>query len=309
MNAIESFGLTKTFAGRLAVANLSLVVPMGQVYGFLGPNGAGKTTAMRMLLGLIRPDAGSVSLLGHDLTRSRLAALGSVGSFIESASVYDHLSGRDNLALTCRVRGFPSREIDRVLEIVDLADAGRRIAGTYSLGMRQRLALARALLGSPRLLLLDEPTNGLDPEGIASMRSLIRSLPDRIGGTVFMSSHLLTEVEHVASVVGLMRNGSLIMEKGVRDLIDGSTLLCFESDDPHACRSIVEGMGLRVVSCSSRSIKVRHRQDDCIDGIAAVVNRRLNEAGVMVSKVAVERSSLEDMYHQVLSHRAEGTSA
>lgn len=302
MNAIETFGLTKAFGVRTAVANLSFVVPMGQVYGFLGPNGAGKTTAMRMLLGLIKPDAGSVSLLGHDLAKNRMAALSSVGSFIESASVYDHLSGRNNLELTCRVRGFPSREIDRVLDIVGLTEAGRRIAGTYSLGMRQRLALARALLGSPKLLLLDEPTNGLDPEGIVSMRSLIRSLPDRIGGTVFMSSHLLTEVEHVASVIGLMKNGSLIMEKGVRDLIEGSTHLCFESDDPERCRSIIGDMGLEIIACSGNAIRVRHLQRGDANELSAIVNRKLNDAGIMVSKVSLERANLEGIYHEALAN-------
>nr|WP_206543602.1 ATP-binding cassette domain-containing protein [Sphingomonas sanguinis] len=197
--AIETEHLTKRYAGRSVVDDVALRVPMGCVYGFLGPNGAGKTTTMRLLLGLLRADAGTIRLVGHDLVRRRRDALAQVGAFVESASLYDHLTGRANLDITRRLLGLPAGEIDRVLEIVEMRDAAPARTGTYSLGMKQRLALARAMLGSPRLLLLDEPTNGLDPDGIVAMRLLIRALPARIGGTVFVSSHLLTEVEQMGS--------------------------------------------------------------------------------------------------------------
>ena len=184
--------------------DVSLFVPEACVYGFVGPNGAGKTTVMRLLLGLLQADAGTVRLFGHSVEKNRRAALTHVGAVIESPAHYSHLSGRDNLRLTCTLLGLPGTESDRVLELVDLATEGGQKVGTYSLGMKQRLAIARTLLGAPRLLLLDEPTNGLDPDGIISMRAFIRDLPDRIKGTVFISSHLLTEVQQVADYVGLM---------------------------------------------------------------------------------------------------------
>jgi ABC-type uncharacterized transport system ATPase subunit len=163
--AIKTRHLTKRFAGHVAVDAVELRVPTGCVYGFLGPNGAGKTTTMRLLLGLMAPDAGSVTLVGHDLATARRAALTQVGAFVESPSLYDHLSGWTNLDLTRRLRGLPFSEIDRVLEVVDLRNAGDKKVGSYSLGMKQRLAIARAIMGTPKLLLLDEPTNGLDPDG------------------------------------------------------------------------------------------------------------------------------------------------
>ena len=188
--AIETAGLSRAFGSVTAVDGVDLQVPEGSVFGFLGPNGAGKTTTIRMLLGLISASAGTVRINGEDLGAARSAALSGVGAIVESPALYPNLTGRDIMAMAARLGGRSSGEAREMIDQVGLtAAANRRVSG-YSLGMRQRLALAHAMLGKPRLLILDEPTNGLDPAGIADMRELIRALPRRLGATVFLSSHL-----------------------------------------------------------------------------------------------------------------------
>ena len=188
---IETKGLCKVYGRQFAVDHLDLTVPEGCVYGFIGPNGAGKSTTMKMLLGLIHPSAGQVTLLGRTLTpRNRLALLRQTGSLIESPAGYGHLTGQENLEIVADLKGVPRKDIDRVLEIVHLTGDRKRKVGQYSLGMRQRLGIAQALLGSPKLLILDEPTNGLDPAGIQEMRALIAQMPKSCGATVLISSHL-----------------------------------------------------------------------------------------------------------------------
>lgn len=210
---IETKRLCKTYGGRTAVHNLDLHVPQGCVYGFIGPNGAGKSTSMKMLLGLVHPTAGSVALLGRTLTeRTRLELLRQTGSLIESPSGYLHLTAQENLEIVADLKGVPYKDIDRVLEIVHLQADRKRKVGQYSLGMKQRLGIAMALLGSPRLLILDEPTNGLDPAGIQEMRALIHDMPDTCGATVLISSHLLGEMEQIVSQVGIINHGQLLFE-------------------------------------------------------------------------------------------------
>ena len=207
---IETKRLCKTYGGRTVVHNLDLHVPQGCVYGFIGPNGAGKSTSMKMLLGLVHPTAGSVALLGRTLTeRTRLELLRQTGSLIESPSGYLHLTAQENLEIVADLKGVPYKDIDRVLEIVHLQADRKRKVGQYSLGMKQRLGIAMALLGSPRLLILDEPTNGLDPAGIQEMRALIHDMPDACGATVLISSHLLGEMEQIVSQVGIINHGQL----------------------------------------------------------------------------------------------------
>ena len=192
MNIIETHDLCKQYGNALRVAHLDLNVPEGSVYGFLGPNGAGKSTTLKMILGLVRPTAGDIRVLGKKMDGgNRLAVLRQVGSLIESPSYYGHLTGEENLRIVQTLRGVPEKNIREVLQIVRLdGQRGKRVAH-YSLGMKQRLGLAAALLGYPKLLILDEPTNGLDPAGIQEMRELICSLPERFGMTVVVSSHLL----------------------------------------------------------------------------------------------------------------------
>ena len=298
MFAIETDGLAKRFGGRPVVDDLALRVPERCVYGFLGPNGAGKTTTMRLLLGLLKPDGGTIRLLGRDLARSRRAALARVGAFVESPSLYDHLSGRTNLDLTRRLLGLPIGEIDRVLEAVDLRAVADARAGAYSLGMKQRLALARALLGSPELLLLDEPTNGLDPDGIIAMRHLIRSLPDRIGGTVFMSSHLLAEVEQIATVAGLMRDGRLVLQGEVSALIGEGQELRIELDDAEHGAALLGASGFRVTAQDGAAMRVSCSASCAVREEAARANRLLVEAGFAVSTIVPEARTLEQVYRR-----------
>jgi len=215
---IETRGLTRRFGARVAVDDLNLSVPAAGVYGFLGPNGAGKTTAIRMLLGLIRPHAGEVHLFGAPVARNRASVMRRVGALVESPSLYPHLTGRENLEVTRRLLGAPRNLIDLALDTVRLTqDANRRVR-EYSLGMRQRLGLALALLNKPKLLILDEPTNGLDPAGIHEMRDLIRRLPDEFGVTVFLSSHLLSEVEQIAGHIGIIHEGKLLFQGPLTEL-------------------------------------------------------------------------------------------
>lgn len=213
VNIIETKALTKCYHGIPAVNKISLQVPEGSVYGFLGPNGAGKSTAMKLLLGLAKKDSGSIRLFGEELTpSSRISILKQTGSLIESPSYYGNLTGYENLQITCMLKGLPESEILKALKTVRMEGQMNKKAAQYSLGMKQRLAIANALLGSPRLLLLDEPTNGLDPAGIHEMRELIRSLPKAAGMTVLISSHLLPEMEQMADHVGILSRGSLVFQ-------------------------------------------------------------------------------------------------
>ena len=216
---IETHDLCKSYNGHPVVDHLNLTVPQGCVYGFLGPNGAGKSTSMKMLLGLCRPTGGSVELLGHVLNaENRIALLRQTGSLIESPSGYLHLTARENLSIVADLKGVDAKDIGRVLDIVHLtADADRKV-GQYSLGMKQRLGIAAALLGSPKLLILDEPTNGLDPAGIQEMRSLIASMPETTGATVLISSHLLGEMEQMVTQVGILNHGRLLFEGPLTNL-------------------------------------------------------------------------------------------
>jgi ABC-2 type transport system ATP-binding protein len=205
--AIWSQGLTRRFNDTHAVTNLDLKVREGAITAFLGPNGAGKTTTISLLLGLLKPDHGTCEVLGHP--PGHPMALASLGAMVESPALYDHLTGRENLEITRLMRGLPLAELDRVLKLVELTRDARRPVLTYSLGMRQRLGVALALLGQPRLLILDEPTNGLDPAGIQDMRELVLSLSRETGTTVFLSSHLLAEVEQVAEDLVVIHRGKL----------------------------------------------------------------------------------------------------
>ena len=210
---IQTTALTKRYAGRSVVNQVSLSVPEGSVYGFIGPNGAGKSTTMKMLLGLVKPSGGEILLLGKRMEeKNRLELLRQTGSLVESPSCYGHLTGEENLQIVAELKNVPKKDIDRVLEIVELTGCRKRKVKQYSLGMRQRLGIAQALLGNPKLLILDEPTNGLDPSGIQQMRSLIREMPQRCGATVLISSHLLSEMEQMVDQVGIINHGELLFQ-------------------------------------------------------------------------------------------------
>lgn len=212
-NLITTIGLCKQYGSALCVKDLDLAVPEGGVYGFLGPNGAGKSTTMKMILGLARPTSGTISVFDQEVnSQNRLSILKEVGSLIESPSYYGHLTGRENLNIIRTLKGVDEKEVGRVLGIVRLEKQKDKRVGQYSMGMKQRLGLACALLGSPKLLILDEPTNGLDPAGIQEMRELICSLPEQFGMTVMVSSHLLSEIDQIANYVGIISRGELLFQ-------------------------------------------------------------------------------------------------
>jgi ABC-2 type transport system ATP-binding protein len=216
--AIETFGLTKRYGHIVAVEGLDLRVEHGEILGFLGPNGAGKTTTMRMLLGLVRPTSGQATVLGMDVEHDLERILARTGAIIENPTFYPFLSGRDNLRLIARITGTERERIEDVLDLVDLTDAAGRKFKAYSLGMKQRLAVAAALLPAPDLLILDEPANGLDPAGIVEMRTLMKRLKDD-GHTVFISSHVLHEIEQICDRIIILNRGRIVVQGQVASLL------------------------------------------------------------------------------------------
>ena len=210
--------LTKQYKKFISVNNVSLHIRKGSIYGFLGPNGAGKSTTMKMLLGLTAPTKGSFTIDGKQFPDDRVAILKDVGSFIEAPSFYANLTGRENLDVIRRILGLPKDVVDDALDLVGLSEFGNRLAKKYSLGMKQRLGLAGALLGRPPILILDEPTNGLDPFGIHEIRNLVKSLPNLYDCTVLISSHMLSEIELIADDIGILNHGRLLFEGSMNDL-------------------------------------------------------------------------------------------
>lgn len=218
MNIIETKNLVKTYSGFTAVSGINLHIPKGEVYGFLGPNGAGKSTTMKMFLGLVKPTSGSFTIDGKKYPENRIEILKKTGSLIEAPAFYGNLSGEENLEIIRKILGLPKSSVSEALEITGLAQFRKRLAKKYSLGMKQRLGLASALIGRPPVLILDEPTNGLDPVGIHEIRMLIRSLPEKYGCTVLVSSHMLSEIELMAGNIGILNRGHLLFEGTLEEL-------------------------------------------------------------------------------------------
>ncbi|MBQ6786795.1 MAG: ATP-binding cassette domain-containing protein [Lachnospiraceae bacterium] len=223
---LETTNLSKAHGSKMRVKNLQMQVPKGCVYGFLGPNGAGKTTTLKLLLGLIKPNSGSISFYGQKMTeKNRLSLLKTTGSLIESPSYYGHLTGAENLQIIAKLKGVSAKDITDVLHTVRLYEQKDKKVKHYSLGMKQRLGIAMALLGKPQILILDEPTNGLDPAGIQEIRELIKGLPATHNMTVIVSSHLLSEVEQMADMVGIIHHGEMLFQGNINELAtQGSSL-------------------------------------------------------------------------------------
>jgi len=286
---IDTHALTRRYGEAIvAVDSLDLRVRRGEVYGFLGPNGAGKTTTLRMLLGLVRPTSGSAAVLGEP--PGAPAGLRRIGAMVEAPAFYPYLSGRDNLRVLARRGGVPEDRVTTVLAQVDLgARAGDR-ATTYSMGMKQRLGVAAALLKDPELLILDEPTNGLDPAGMAEMRDFIRSLAQG-GRTVLLSSHLMGEVEQMSDRVGVIREGSLVAE-GTVDELRGRTGLRVRADPlPEAIDLVGRLPGIGPVTTVDGALDIAADAAE-----APAINRALVEAGIAVSELSPRRASLEDVF-------------
>jgi ABC-2 type transport system ATP-binding protein len=297
--AIETEGLTRRFGRHVAVDTVSMTVPERAVYGFLGRNGAGKTTTLKMLLGLLKPTAGSARICGIDVDRDRIGAAGKVGALLEAHGFYGNLTGRENLDLTRILLGLPATEIDRVLEVVDMTANGPRRVSDYSLGMRQRLGLARAMLGAPPVLVLDEPTNGLDPDGIADMRRFLNTLPERTGATVLLSSHLLGEIEQIATHVGIVHEGRLVLEGKLAALkAEVAPEIALRVDDPVRAGQV---LGVHDLSTAEEGgeLSVRLRPGDDADRASAALNRALVEQGIEVFAIGPRARSLEGIYRSV----------
>ncbi len=289
--AIETCAIAKQFGTRRAVHNISLMIPQGSIFGFLGPNGAGKTTTIRMLLGLIRPSSGSGRILGYDIVRERTAILPHVGALVEAPAFYPYLSGRDNLRVLTQTAGTTDlRRIDAVLARVDLGERAGDKVRTYSLGMKQRLAIAAALLNDPAVIFLDEPTNGLDPAGTVEMRALIRRLGQE-GHTIFLSSHLLHEVEHICTQVAIINKGELIAQGGVAELTRDSAALLVEVDPLPILQVVATRFGVQPQILGPRTARLPLPPDQAAPLIAALVN-----AGASVYQVTPQRSSLEQRF-------------
>ncbi len=292
--AIRTVGLTKRFGKRLAVDGLDLEVRRGQIFGFLGPNGAGKSTTIRLLLGLLRPNGGEAHVLGCSVARARLRFAGRVGALVEEPAFYDHLSGRKNLELLARLSGWSDgHRLERVLELVGLADRQRDKVGAYSHGMRQRLGIAQALLPRPELVILDEPATGLDPKGLVEVRELMRFLRDEEGMTIFLSSHLLHEVELLCSHVGVVSKGRMIAQGPVAELLARSEARVDVSvDDPTKALEVATTLSyVDNATATDGLLKVALQGDRAAD-----LNRALVSAGVRVSALTPARSSLEETY-------------
>ena len=291
---IETRGLTKRFGLRTAVSDVDLAVPAGCAFGFLGHNGAGKTTVIRMLVGLSRPDAGTIRIAGRPLASDRERILARVGAIIEEPRFHPHLTGQENLAVVAAVRGpAAERHITPALERVGLADRVNDRVGTYSQGMRQRLGIARCLLADPKLIILDEPTNGLDPGGILELRQLIADLAAE-GRTVFVSSHLLDEIEKTCHAAAVIDRGRLIAQGSIKELThDSGSHYELTCEDPRAALALLSGHPA-VIGARQTPTGIRLVLHD--PTAVSALTGRLIEAGVTVSGFAPIQVSLEDRF-------------
>lgn len=292
--AIDTHQLTRRFGQRETVKQINLKVPKREVYGFLGPNGAGKTTTIRMLLGLIRSSSGEIRILGKDLKKNRMDILKDVGSLVESPSYYAHLSGYNNLKIMALIHGIQESRIQEVLEWVRLNHAAHQSVRSYSLGMKQRLGIAMALITNPKLLILDEPTNGLDPSGIQEIRELITRLPRDFDITVLLSSHLLSEIEQVATWVGIINKGEMVFQGPLQELTDRSKpYVWIEMDRPEEAAAALNDHGWdaepEITTGQIRTSMITRPQS--AELIRFLVNRQYD-----VYRVTEKKKTLEEIF-------------
>jgi ABC-2 type transport system ATP-binding protein len=291
MHVIETRGLTKRYGDIAAVDDISFAVESGQVFGFLGPNGSGKTTTIGMLLGIITPTAGEVRLLGLSGRKGLFEARQRIGATLETPNFYPHLSGWDNLRIVANLKEVEGRRIEETLELVGLSARRRDAFQTYSLGMKQRLAIAATLLGEPEVVILDEPANGLDPEGMREIRELIVALAAQ-GKTVFVSSHLLHEVERTCTHVAILRKGRIVRQSSVRELLALGVAVEIRAGDPEQLRlAALAYPHASAAAVSGESVIVRLDEGD-----AAGFNGFLAAHGILLSLLAPHRVSLEEAF-------------
>ncbi len=297
---VETKGLSKSYGDKQVVRDVDLKVPKGCVYGFMGPNGAGKSTTLKMLLGLVKAGSGEARIAGKEMNpKNRLEILKETGSLIESPSYYGHLTGRENLEIVRTLKGAPEKEIDQVLKLVRMERQQNKKAREYSLGMKQRLGLAAALIGRPELLILDEPTNGLDPAGIQEIRELICELPKRMGITVLVSSHLLSEMDQMADYVGIINHGQLIFQDKLDVLHEHSkSKLLLQVMNRTVTLKILESRGVEGRVTEEGILIPGFSDDRTADLVSA-----LAAGGAGLFRVEERQKSLEDIFLSLTGRR------
>lgn len=293
--ALDVADLSKKYGDRMALSHANFEVPMGSICGFVGPNGSGKTTTIRMLLGLITPSTGGGHVLGESITQPE-KYLPKVGAMIEGPAFYPALTGKQNLAVLAKLGGFSTDQIQKLLELVDLGDRGDSKFKTYSLGMKQRLGIAAALLPNPKLLVLDEPTNGLDPAGIHEIRTLLRKLADN-GTTVFVSSHLLSEIEMISDYLVMLRQGKVIFSGKTSDLLAAQKPLILakpeNQNDLVKLNQIAQGLGI------DSKIKEDLVEASADANFAAKLNKAAFDAGITLTSLTSIRPTLEETFFEM----------
>lgn len=292
---VTTQNLSKRYGSKYCVKDINLSVSEGDIFGFLGPNGAGKSTTLKMILGLMRPTDGNVKVFGKDFEGNRQLILSQTGSLIESPSYYAHLSGLENMRIVQRLRDIPEKNVWEALKIVRLENQKDKKVGQYSLGMKQRLGIAMALLSIPKLLILDEPTNGLDPAGIGEIRELIKSLPKRYGMTVLISSHLLSEIEQIATSVGIINDGNMMFQGNMDELKNMS--------HPNIMIKTRNNM-LAKELLSDKGFSPFYREDSLVfgnltDEQVIQVNRSLTAANIDVLRIEENKKNLESIFLEI----------
>lgn len=290
---IETNDLSFYFAKQQVVKSLSLQVPEGSIFGFLGPNGAGKTTTIKLLLNLLQIQEGSIRIFGKELQSNRLSILSQIGSLIEQPAIYTHLTGKENLINRARLLQVPVSRADDMLALVNLKDASHKKAGNYSLGMKQRLGIGLAMLGDPKLLILDEPTNGLDPNGIIEIRELLMKLVKEQNKTVFVSSHLLAEIERMATHVGIINHGAMLFQGSIKDLESLSQpVVQVETNNTVDAANYLKKNGYDVTNVTDTFLTVPYVSKD----VTAAINASLHENGHQVYSIGKIQKDLEQLF-------------
>jgi len=296
--AIQTVGLNHHFGAQTVVKDLSLQVPKGSIYGFLGPNGAGKTTTIKILLNLLQSPFDTVFIFGKELNSNRTDCLRKMGSLVEQPAIYAHLTGRENLINRCILLGINKSKVAEMLALVGLTDAANKKAGKYSLGMKQRLGIALALIADPELLLLDEPTNGLDPNGIIEVRNLMIELATKHGKTILVSSHLLAEIERTATHVGIINKGELLFQGTINELHDLSKpSIKIEVDDQAIATNILSTNRAEIISEQKGIINIVYTGKTDMGNF----NSLLVKNGVTVYSIATEKKDLEHLFLDITS--------
>ena len=300
MYCLETRNLTHTFSeGDVVLNNINLKIPKGSIYGFLGPNGAGKTTTLRLILGLLKKQVGEIIIFNKTFEKDRIEILQSIGSLIESPSLYAHLTARENLLILQKIYDCPKERVEEVLEIVGLSDTGNKKAGKFSLGMKQRLSIALALLHSPSLLILDEPTNGLDPNGIIEMRELLKKLNEVNKITIIISSHLLSEIEKLVTDIGIIHKGSILFQGTLKELQMKQAMtaaVVFETNHNEQTMEVMKAHHLDPVSANGQVIVSLEDKQKIAD-----LNKDLIQKGIDVFQINRIQNDLESIFIDLVS--------